>query len=158
MCIIAQHNQWHWVSTKHKVAFSNVSTASVMKAMWNDCSYDMVLLFQVKLMKHFANLHIVWLFSAVKKERHHDLCLQFIWSVLPLNDVGRGIRLPRTWKMWHEGQALLLTGFCKDKETKRWLLQLDILWWLPFFNRNAIASPWDMAQMKQWRMWLQKHY
>ena len=78
--------------------------------MWNDCSYDMVLLFQVKHMKHFANLHIVWLFSAVKKERHHDLCLQFIWSVLPPNEVGRGIRLPRARKMWHEGQALLLIG------------------------------------------------
>ena len=76
--------------------------------MWNDCSYDMVLLFQVKLMKHFANLHIVWLFSAVKKERH-DLCLQFIWSVLPPNEVGRGIRLPGLEKKWHRQADFLIS-------------------------------------------------
>ena len=53
-----------------------------MKAKCDCCSYDIVF------------FHVVRLFSAVKKERLHDLCLQFIWSVLPPNEVGRGIRLP----------------------------------------------------------------
>ena len=77
------------------VAIPGVCTASVLKAMCDCRSYDIVYFFKSNLCNIVPVYRLLDGILRSKKEGHHDLCLQFIWSVLPPNEVGRGIRLPR---------------------------------------------------------------